>query len=187
MPSCQCWEIYRSQSCQNCDGRNPRPGVLTSTPSNERRERLLVCRFAWNRKWSQVRTFLWLGQSSACHNKVTRVDELSRAEYLQNKQETATRVIACIVWSMDPICWALWSLTTITPHCPAPALLLDHCSPDQQNICWCGCWRIWLTLLIIWDWAHHEIVCPGHHWSLSLMMIHHLITLSSWLMITWTK
>ena len=28
-------------------------------------------------------------------------------EYLQNKQEPATRVITCIVWSMDPICWAM--------------------------------------------------------------------------------
>ena len=171
MPSCQpCAERFTgARVVKTVTGVTRDLCVLTSTPSNERRERLLVWRFAWNRKWSQVRTFLWLGQSrlGACHNKVTRVDELSRAEYLQNKQETATRVIACIVWSMDPICWALWSLTTITPHCPAPALLLDHGSTDQQNICWCGCWRIWLTLLIIWDWAHHEIVCPGHHWSLS--------------------
>ena len=91
MPSCQpCAERFTgARVVKTVTGVTRDLCVLTSTPSNERRERLLVWRFAWNRKWSQVRTFLWLGQSrlGACHNKVTRVNELSRGVFTKQTRD----------------------------------------------------------------------------------------------------
>ena len=65
-------------------------------------------------------------------------------EYLQNKQETATRVIACIVWSMDPICWAMklhhWHATLSSPGIVAGSLtnktFVDVAVGGFDWLCW---------------------------------------------------